>query len=372
MTNPADFDFEFTIFGAGIAGLSMADALLNRGKSVAIIDTGQPGGGSSGAPLILINPATGRRAKLVKDAEACIRHAEDLLERTARHSGLQFYAKNGVLRPALTEKLAVDFRRSPEKYQWPEPGWIKWTEESDFRDKYPWFGAHHGGLEIPHAFTVEADSFIAHLTSYLHSRGLQSYFDTEYTLENSDRSHFKVTLRNGRSFATGSVIDAIGSAIQYSPEWKFLPANSIKGQLIDLTFSKPLPVKNSISSMGYFAINPETPNRLVAGSTYEHHYDDLETDDEGKEYLYDKLERTVPGFKDQEHNVSMWAGERVSMQDHNPVIGRHPELKNRYIIGGLGSKGMIYSRYLAEQLSDLILHGKPIHPFFNLDRFLDS
>lgn len=370
MTKPADFDF--TIFGAGIAGLATADALLSRGKTAAIIDTGQPGGGSSGAPLVLINPATGRRAKLVKDAELCIRHAEDLLQRTSRHAARQFYAKNGVLRPALTEKLAVDFQRSPEKYQWPKHGWIEWTEESKFRDKYPWFGDHHGGLEIPQALTVEADTFIASLTSYLESKGLQSYFDTEYSLEYSDRSHYKITLRNGRSFTTGSVIDAIGSAIQHSPEWKFLPANSIKGQLIDLTFKKPLPVKHSISSMGYFAINPETPNRLVAGSTYEHHYDDIETDEKGKQYLYDKLERTLPGFKDREHNVSMWAGERVSMQDHNPVAGRHPKLKNRYLIGGLGSKGMIYSRYLAEQLTDLILDGKPVQPFFNLDRFPDS
>lgn len=370
MSKPADFDF--TIFGAGIAGLSTADALLNRGKSVAIIDTGSPGGGSSGAPLVLINPATGRRAKLVKDAEACIHHAADLLKRTALHSGKRFYSKNGVLRPALTEKLAVDFQRSPEKYSWPEHGWIEWTEESEFRSKYPWFGDHHGGLEVPHAYTVEADSFITCLTSYLHSLGLQSYFETEYSLENQDDSYFKINLRNGRSFTTGAVIDAIGSAIQHSPEWAFLRANCIKGQLLDLTFNQPLPVKHSISSMGYFAINPETPNRLVAGSTYEHHYDNLETDDEGKQYLYGKLERTLPGFKDREHTASMWAGERVSTQDHNPVLGRHPELKNRFIIGGLGSKGMIYSRYLAEQLADLILKDKPIQPFFNLDRFLDS
>ena len=370
MSKSAEFDF--TIFGAGIAGLSTADALLNRGKSVAIIDTGRPGGGSSGAPLVLINPATGRRAKLVKDAEACIRHADDLLARTANHSGRKFYSKNGVLRPALTEKLASDFRRSPDKYNWPSDDWIQWIDEKSFREKYPWVGKHYGGLEIPHAFTVEADSFIRLLTAYLHSIGLRSYFDAEYTLENTESSNVTISLRNRDAFTTGAVIDAIGSAIQHSSEWSFLPANCIKGQLIDLTFENPLPVKHSISSMGYFAINPETPNRLVAGSTYEHHYDDLETDDDGKQYLYGKLERTLTGFKEREYTLSMWAGERVSMQDHNPVLGRHPELKNRYIIGGLGSKGMIYSRYLAEQLADLILNDKPIQPFFNLDRFLDS
>ncbi len=370
MTDSRTRHTDITILGAGIAGLSLADALLSRDKSVAVVDTGLPGDGSSGAPLVLINPATGRRAKMVKDADACIDFAGDLLKRTATYSGASFYSKNGILRPALTEQLADDFRRSPAKYNWPDPKWIQWLDKQDFNTRYPFLGNHYGGLEIPHAFTVETDPFIQQLISYLKSRGLITYFEAAYSIQQTVSPSLKIELNSGHNFTTEIIIYAIGSGIRHTPEWKFLPASYIKGQLLDLNFKDQLPLQQSISSMGYFAFNPEKPNRMVAGSTYEHHYDDLKTDKEGKEYLYKKLDRTLPGFKDREHSASMWAGERVSMNDHNPVAGRHPILENRYILGGLGSKGMIYSRYLAEQLTNNMLDGKPIDPEFSVNRFV--
>ncbi|REL33621.1 FAD-binding oxidoreductase [Rhodohalobacter sp. SW132] len=364
-------DFDVTILGAGIAGLAAADALLQRQVNVAIIDTGLPGGGSSGAPLVLINPATGRRAKLVEHAEESIIATEDLLKRTAKFAGEIFYSKNGVLRPALTKDLADDFRRSPDKYDWPGEDWISWLDKEPFEKKYPWFGEHSGGLEIPHAFTVVADRYIEFLTDYLRSKGLQTFFETDYNINTSEDQTFSIDLENGRSFSTKAIIYAAGSAITQIPEWDFLPANSIKGQLLDLTFAEELPFNHSVSSMGYFAFNPATPHRLVAGSTYEHHYTHLDTDKEGETYLYKKLERTFPGLPNRRHSKKMWAGERVSLNDHKPVIGAHPELKNRYIIGGLGSKGIIYSPHLAKQLSDLVLDGRPVDLEFSPSRFLD-
>jgi len=361
-------DFDVTILGGGIAGLSMADALLSRGKSTALIDTGPPGSGSSGAPLVLMNPATGRRAKLVKDAESCIHFAEGLLSRAASQSGESFFNKNGVIRPALTENLAKNFSRSPGKYAWPSPGWIHWLDEKEFSEKYPYIGKHHGGLEIPYAYTVESKPFLRSLASCQESRGLKTFFNASYSLQ-SGSPPFKVELKAGRSFTTGILVYAIGSAISQSPLWKYLPASYIKGQLLDLIFEEPLPLSHSISSMGYFAFNPDNPYRLAAGSTYEHHYDGLGTDEKGKHALYEKLERTLPGFKNRAHTVSMWAGERVSMSDHNPVAGAHPELKGRYILGGFGSKGMIYARYLAEQLTSYIFDDKPIGPEFSASRF---
>lgn len=368
MTKSSAPDIDVTILGGGIAGLSMADAVLNRGKSTALIDTKPPGSGASGAPLVLINPATGRRAKLAHNAETCIYWADELLKRTASHSGESFYKKNGVIRPALTEGLAKDFKRSPEKYNWPTTDWIHWYDEKEFSAIYPYIGKHYGGLEIPHAYTVDAATFIKNLISYQQSRGLKTCFSSDYTIQ-TGTTPFKIDLQSQQSFTTGIIIFAVGSAVNDSPEWEYLPTSCIKGQLLDLSFKEPLPLSHSISSMGYFAFNPDNPNRVVAGSTYEHHYDNLETDEKGNLALYKKLERTLPGFKSRDHAVLMWAGERVSMSDHNPVAGAHPELSGRYILGGLGSKGMIYGRYLAEQLSNYIFDEKPIDPELSAERF---
>lgn len=371
MTHSNTTDVDFTIRGAGIAGLAVADALASRGQRVAIMDTGPAGGGSSGAPLVLMNPATGRRAKLVEHADRCLESAENLLRKVADFSGISFYSKNGVLRPALIESLAKNFQRAPEKYNWPSPDWIRWLEAEQFKHKYPYIGKHHGGLEIPNAFTVEADTFIDQLSTYLRSKGVIQYFNDAYELKENGDHGYRVYPKNSPPFTTRRVVDAIGSSLYKLPEWDFIPSNRIKGQLLDLEFDTPLPLKQSISSMGYFAFIPANPTRLVVGSTYEHHYNSLETTEQGRVSLYEKLERTLPGFCKRTHSSRMWAGERVSLQDHKPVVGAHPEIRNRYLLGGLGSKGMIYSGYLAEQLSMNILDGKPIEPEVSPDRFVD-
>ena len=170
---------DFTIVGAGIAGLSMADELLQRNKSVTIIDSSRPGSGSSGAPLVLINPATGRRAKMVQDPEKSLGSVVDLLSRVKDYSKSSFYKKNGVLRPALDKELAKDFRRSPDKYDWPDCSWIKWLDEDAFSSAYNYFGDHCGGLIINNGYTVNTPVYLNHLTDYLISNGLTARFNTE-------------------------------------------------------------------------------------------------------------------------------------------------------------------------------------------------
>lgn len=363
---------DFSIFGAGIAGLSVADELLQRNKSVTIIDTALPGSGSSGAPLVLINPATGRRAKMVHRAKESLESISDLLLRVQEFSGQQFYERNGVLRPALDEDLAKDFQRSPEKYSWPDPSWIQWLDKDEFSSTYDYFGETFGGLVIEPGYTVNAPLYLELLTGYLKSKGLQTLFETEATINESNDNLYRVDLADGSSFHTKHVIHATGSSIKHNSPWQFLPFKTTKGQLLDLTFKSPLPLRESVSSMGYFAFLPSTANRLVVGSTYEHSYDNLQTDETGRQYLYDKLDRTLPGLSDLPHTFVMWSGERISMKDHKPAIGEHPEKKNLYLLGALGSKGMVHGRYLAKQLTDSILTGTTIDAEVNLNRFQNS
>lgn len=360
---------DFTIVGAGIAGLSAADELLQRNKSVTIIDKAFPGSGSSGAPLVLINPATGRRAKMVYRAEESLESITDLLLRVQAFSGQAFYEHNRVLRPALDKDLAKDFRRSPDKYSWPDPSWIQWMVKGDFSSAYKYFGETHGGLIVKPGYTVNAPLYLELLTKYLVSEGLKTQFETEVTISEYSNNGYRVNLPDGSSYRTEHVIYATGSSIKNNPEWRFLPFKATKGQLLDLTFKSPLPLQESVSSMGYVAFLPLSPNRLVVGSTYEHSYDSLRPDETGKQHLYDKLNRTLPGLSDLPHSVLMWSGERVSMKDHKPAVGEHPHRKNIYLLGALGSKGMIHGRYLAKKLADFILDKAPIDDEVNLNRF---
>lgn len=362
--------FDFTILGAGFAGLSMTDELLQRGHSVCLIDKAEPGSGSSGAPLVLINPATGRRAKMVHDAKQSVDTVVDLLMRVQNYAGeTKIFEHNGVLRPALDKDLAKDFKRSPNKYDWPDKSWVNWLDKDEFSSKYSYFGRHCGGLEVKHGYTINTSLYIQYLKEYLISRGLTSQFNTNATVECDPDDSYNISFPDGRSAKSDHIIYATGSSVINSPVWDFLPFKTTKGQLLDLTFQAPLPLHASISSMGYFAFMTSEPNRLVVGSTYEHSYENLKPDEKGRETLFNKLERTLPGLKNIPHSANIWSGERISTKDHNPVIGEHPLRRRSYLLTGMGSKGMIQGRYLAKQLAGYILDDAKIDANFNLNRF---
>lgn len=361
---------DFTILGAGFAGLSMADELLMRGKSVALIDKAVPGSGSSGAPLVLINPATGRRAKMVKEAKESIETILDLLKRVQNFAKMPgIFEHNGILRPALDEELAGDFRRSPEKYDWPDKSWVRWLDKDEFSLAYNYFGNHCGGLIVKPGYTVNTRLYIQYLSEYLVSRSLITRYNSEASITQRTDERYDITFADGSSHISNHVIYATGSSIKTDSAWEFLPFKTTKGQLLELIFESSLPLHESISSMGYFAFMPSEPNRLVVGSTYEHSYDNLLTDEKGKTALYKKLKRTLPGIANKPGRSSMWSGERISMKDHKPAIGEHPLRKKSYLLTGLGSKGMVQGRYLAKHLTEFILDDAPIDPLFNLNRF---
>jgi glycine/D-amino acid oxidase-like deaminating enzyme len=119
------------------------------------------------------------------------------------------------------------------------------------------------------------------------------------------------------------------------------------------------------------AFLPNQPEQITVGSTYEHDFKHLETDEDGLNYLKTKLEKTLPGWVEKSISVKQWSGVRVTVQDRKPVIGAHPESNGLYIIGALGSKGLLMARFLADMLIENIFNEKEIDEIVSLERFID-
>lgn len=363
--------FDAIIFGAGLAGLTLADALVQKNKHCAIIDPQQPGAGTSGAPLMLLNPATGRRAKMGWKASECMKASLGLLERVQKETDTLFFEKNGVVRPAIIPELAKDFQRAPEKYNWPDNNWVKWLDQKMFSEKYPVFKHQYGGLVVRNAATVNGRLFMKSLSGYLARRGLRTFYQQKGT-QKFTGGKWVVSLDDGRQLTADHVIHATGHAVSDSQDWNFLPVSCVKGQAADFEFNHPLPLKSSISSMGYMAFLPAYPNHLVVGSTYEHNFRDLQPDDTGLESLRKKLEAVLPGIQDDVKSIKPWAGVRVTTADRNPVLGEHPEKRGLFVFTALGSKGLIISRHAAELLAEHILSKQPLPEELSIQRYLEK
>lgn len=354
------------ILGAGIAGLSCADALQQKGRQCVILDPNKPGEGTSGSPGMLVNPATGRRAKKSWKADECFGLISDLLERVQDETDQPFYEKNGVVRPALTEKLADNFERSPEKYDWFDD-WIEWLPKDLFSERFPTFEHHFGGLFVKNAMTVDGSIFIRSFCEYLANHEAITEFGVNYQLH-QDQEKWIAEIENGSVYQSEVLIDATGYHQVHTKDWNFLNLHPVKGQTATFFFDEALPMNSSISSLGYMAFLNKKPNQLTVGSTYEHDFEHLETDNEGLEYLKKKLENTLPGWVKKSNSVDQWSGVRVTVQDRKPVIGPHPKKDGLYMIGALGSKGLLMGRYLAEMLVENILEEREIDDIVSLNR----
>lgn len=354
------------ILGAGIAGLSCADALLQNSRSCVILDPNEIGYGASCSPGMLVNPATGRRARKAWKAGECFELIYDLLERVQAETGHTIYERNGVIRPALTQKLADNFERSPEKYDWPE-GWIQWLSKQEFSEKFPTFEKHFGGLFVKKALTVNGEKFIPDFSTYLTKREVILKTGDKYKLHQKEDKWIAET-EDGSVYSADFVIDATGFYQVNSEYWNFIPLHPIKGQTATFIFDEPLSFQTSVSSLGYMAFMKDQPNQLTVGSTYEHDFDYLEPDEKGLSYLKKKLENTFPGLSGKCISVEQWSGVRVSVQDKKPVIGAHHKKKGLYIIGALGSKGLLMGRCMAEMLIKNILEGKTIEKSVDIAR----
>lgn len=358
--------YDLIILGAGFAGLSLADAALVHGKKCLVLEKNYAGSGASGSPGILANPASGRRARMSWMAEECFTHLLPFIRRIESFSGLILSDRSGTIRPALTKKIAKDFKKSPQKYSWPD-GWLHWIEPDQVTENYPFLGEQFGLLRVEQSLSVRGDLFCSTAADYLQRKGIEFGSATVNYMEQTETG-WKLTF-DGTVSITPHLVDCTGWSQLQSPYWSYIPFHAVKGQAATFRFPFVLPFKESISSLGYMATLPGLEKELTVGSTYEHHFENLEPDTDGLNYLKQKLENTLPGYSNQFSSVRQWASCRVSLPDKMPVIGRHGELEGLYIIGGLGSKGFLLSRYLGELLIAHIFNHKPLDPSISTDRF---
>ncbi|MEX0890232.1 MAG: FAD-dependent oxidoreductase, partial [Balneolaceae bacterium] len=158
--------YDVVIFGAGLAGLSAANYLLKERNRILLIDpqssplgTDFPGG--------LVNPATGKRATPGWRGQTCYKKLRSHIETLSNlNNGPPLYMDSGVLRPALTEKLAENFAKTLQVHDWPD-GWLQWIDADQIARDYPYIAPSHGGLQIQAGYTVYVDRYLSTYRNWL-------------------------------------------------------------------------------------------------------------------------------------------------------------------------------------------------------------
>lgn len=359
-------NYDVCILGAGLAGMHTAIELQEAGFTICVIDPKSIAGGASGTPVGLANPATGRFANRSWEAEESLDLLTARLEQISEYTGTEFYRKSGVLRPALSEKIAARMRENVAKNDWSPADMVEWKSSAEIEAMHPGLTSVEGGVWVPVGLTVAIPDYLRAIHSFLTDHGITFMLGKEYSIQK--RSEYWEFRFEYQDLITADKMVVCAGVYSNNVEiTKHLPFHAVKGQTAILRSSTALDFEHAVSAQGYFS--KISPDEFILGSTYEHKFEHKEPDEQGMDYMFSRFKNVHPALAESAEVLTQWAGIRASTPDRKPVIGALNEQKDAFVFAGLGSKGLLYSAFGARLLKEHILLNTEIPEPVDVNRF---
>lgn len=341
----------------------MADSLIKKGAEVLVFDKFGLASGASGTPIGLVDPAASRNARLYWEMEACHDSIFKNLHKIQEQARKKFFRETGVLRPGINRSRALNYEKSYHNQEWPA-NWCEWKSELEIKEMCPGVRCEYGGLWHPNGITVAIPDYLKAYENYLDKHG--ALFDISENYDLSPKVNDWILETAGQRYTAQNIIFATGAAARFSEFWKELLIYPVKGQAAVCKSSKAIPFDFAVTGNGYIGhIDAYT---FIMGSTYEHQFDYDEPDEWGLNQLKKMLKQTLPELYEHTEFIRQWSGIRASTPNRLPILGTHRFYKNVHIITGMGSKGLLYSKYTADMLRDNLTEGKPIDREVDISR----
>lgn len=312
---------KIAVVGAGFCGLAAAYQLLASATcqekiEVTLFDSKGIGGGASGVATGLLHPYPGAAGRRSRHASEALAATVRLLQAVEKTTGRLVASYGGILRVAQNETQKAAFLSHAESY-----GDVIPLEEALFL--------------IRSGVTVHCASYLQGLWEMIELLGGR--------------------LRREKIASTEALADydliilAAGGGISSFKEAEPLRVKRIKGQvLVAQKQAQMEPLERSIIGAGYLAVG-EDPSLCYIGSTYEKGDFSEEADLEvAKREILPKLASYFLKA-DQLEIVGARAGVRLArIGDYYPILEKASD--RVWIFTAMGSRGLLYHAYLAEQL----------------------
>lgn len=325
---------KIAIIGAGLSGLATAWYLLqiNPSFQVTLFDPYGVGGQSSLISAGLLHKYSGRYAKespFGKEGEEATQQLLKISEETLQQSVI---LSKGILRIPLSDEQESSFKKGANQY-----ADLTWWEESLVHETDPHL-PKRPGLFIRSGLSVNTPLYLKGLFQACQRLGamlVPSAIESLTELKEFDQ-----------------VICASGPFSSKFPELSAYPIHSVKGQLIEFSWPVALPpLRYSLISKVYLSMSADNL-RCIVGATYEHQFrDPFPNPDEALKELLPGIVALYPPLAEAPIE-QVRAGIRGSTPSRLPYCGRVKH--NLWIIGGMGSRGLLYHAYFASKLANAL------------------
>ena len=317
------------IIGQGLAGTLLAFECLDRNIPFTIFDQGLAGASSMVAagmwnPISIKLTRAGWRMKAFSD------QLTDTYARIEKLLGIS------IKHDCDIQRIFPDvFAANEWDHRSQHPEMLPYLKEPTLNSLL--------GYRTPFGFgTIQGGGWV-HVPLLLKSS--RAYFKSQGVLEEAKVEHARVQQWVEDEI---HVIHATGwKQIEKSSAHR-IPLVPNKGEV--LTISAQGLDERFIAHFGNFII-PLGNETFRLGATYKPHTSDTEPTEQYKNELLDAFKtHSCAEARLTEHH----AGIRPTTRDRRPVVGKIPGSIREYMLGGLGSKGVLLAPYFAHYLIDLI------------------
>lgn len=342
---------DYIIVGCGLAGIAIMEQLIAANKSFVVFDNKSQQ--SSVVAGGLYNPVVLKRFTSVWKSQEQLKLALPMYHNIEKR-----------LKVSLDYKVPVyrRFASMEEQNNWyaasDNPLLTKYLSPKIIKNSNPNIKAEYGFGEVLGTGRIDTHTLITSYRKFL--------LENEQLFEEAFHYNQLNILETGVSYQdvlARQIVFAEGFGLEHNPFFNYLPLKESKGEL--LTIHAPELKIDYILKSSVFILALENDLYHV-GATYNWENKTNAITKEGREELLSKLKTFLNcNFE----VVNQVAGIRPTVKDRRPLVGRHPEHINLYILNGLGTRGVMIGPYVAKQLFNYIEQKKPLEEDININRF---
>jgi len=343
-------EFDYIIVGDGLAGVTLALQLHNRGKKL-VLFSGTDDNVSSIVAAGLYNPITGRKMVKTWHADLLFPYLKSFYQKTEEITGDHFLNKKTIYRPFISAEEQNEWMaKSADK------GFESYIEKVHMSSTSDSVYDPFGGLALDSAGYLDIPSYLRSTIEFLNKEQLVFSKNFEYAnleLENESVEY--------EGLKANKVLFCEGIGMRKNPYLNWLPLRPVKGEILfikgDFDF-------DYILNRGVFVLSLGNDIYKV-GSTYDHHDLSLDPTAKAKQQMLDKLKDILQADFEV---VDQIAGIRPATKDRRPFLGIHPKFETIGVFNGLGTKGVSLAPFWSEHFVEHLEQGKKLDSDVNISR----
>ncbi|MEH6537849.1 MAG: FAD-binding oxidoreductase [Psychroserpens sp.] len=344
-------ELDYIVVGGGLAGIAFCEQLRAANKDFVVFDNASQQ--SSRVAAGLYNPVILKRFTKVWNAKSQLELA---------------LPKYKVLENLLAVKLNYElpvyrkFASIEEQNEWfvasDKPVLCDFLSTDLIGDINESINAEFGYGEVLHSGRINTAQLVKSYGDYLRStdRLVPEEFQYELLEMESNAIQYK-------NITSKHIVFAEGFGLTKNPFFNHLPLNGTKGEM--LTIKAPDLKMNFILKSSVFIV-PLEDDLFWIGATYEREDKTHQVTQEAKDDLIEKVRLIITcDFE----IVQQVAAIRPTTKNRRPFVGSHSEYKNIHVLNGLGTRGVMISPFVAQELFNHIEKGTALDSEIDIKRF---